>query len=157
MTKNKKMTLDEMLEIIGNAELRAEKYTFSEIDIIREAFNGIKAALEKEKWISVTERLPEKEGEYLVVKHLVVKAKKINDYIIDIAKWSSENEFNNGFHKAFEVLAWRPLPEYHREKSITEIEEWLSSFNTESATECFTAVQRLKESLNDRLDEGNTR
>lgn len=24
---------------------------------------------------------------------------------------------------------------------------WLSSFNTDSATECFTAVQRLKESL----------
>lgn len=25
---------------------------------------------------------------------------------------------------------------------------WLSTFNTDSATECFTAVQRLKESLN---------
>lgn len=34
------------------------------------------------------------------------------------------------------------------------LKEWLSSFNTDSATECFTAVQRLKESLNDRLDEG---
>ena len=31
-------------------------------------------------------------------------------------------------------------------------EDWLSTFNTESATECFTAVQRLKESVNDRLD-----
>jgi len=152
MTKNKKMTLDEMLEIIGNAELRAEKYTFSEIDIIREAFNGIKAALEKEKWIHVTERLPEKEGKYLVVKDY-----KPNDYIIDIAEWSNEFEFNNGFYRVMKVLAWRPLPEYHREKNITGIEEWLSTFNTDSATECFTAVQRLKESVNDRLDEGNTR
>lgn len=38
----------------------------------------------------------------------------------------------------------------------TPLKEWLSSFNTDSATECFTAVQRLKESVNDRLDEGNT-
>ncbi len=30
----------------------------------------------------------------------------------------------------------------------TPLKEWLSSFNTDSATECFTAVQRLKESLN---------
>ncbi len=31
----------------------------------------------------------------------------------------------------------------------TPLKEWLLSFNTDSATECFTAVQRLKEeSLN---------
>ena len=36
----------------------------------------------------------------------------------------------------------------------TPLKEWLLSFNTDSATECFTAVQSLKESLNDRLDEG---
>lgn len=35
--------------------------------------------------------------------------------------------------------------------------DWLSTFNTDSATECFTAVQRLKESVNACLDEGNTR
>ena len=29
----------------------------------------------------------------------------------------------------------------------TPLKEWLSSFNTDSATECFTAVQRLKESV----------
>lgn len=46
-----------------------------------------------------------------------------------------------------------------REKIADSIplKKWLSSFNTNSATECFTAVQRLKESVNDRLDEGNTR
>lgn len=31
-------------------------------------------------------------------------------------------------------------------------EEWLSSFNTESATCCFTAVQQLKEKLNGQMD-----
>jgi hypothetical protein len=31
----------------------------------------------------------------------------------------------------------------------TPLKEWLQTFNTESATECYTAVQRLKEeSLN---------
>ena len=29
------------------------------------------------------------------------------------------------------------------------IEDWLSTFNTESATECFTAVQQLKEKIYD--------
>lgn len=28
-------------------------------------------------------------------------------------------------------------------------EDWLSTFNTESATECFTAVQQLKEKIYD--------
>lgn len=31
-------------------------------------------------------------------------------------------------------------------------EEWLSSFNTESATCCFTAVQQLQEKLNGKMD-----
>lgn len=29
----------------------------------------------------------------------------------------------------------------------TPLKEWLSTFNTESATACYTAVQRLKESI----------
>lgn len=32
------------------------------------------------------------------------------------------------------------------------IKYWLSSFNTESATCCFTAVQQLKEKLNGQMD-----
>lgn len=31
-----------------------------------------------------------------------------------------------------------------------DIHEWLSSFNTESATACFTAVQELKKRLEDK-------
>ena len=34
----------------------------------------------------------------------------------------------------------------------TSFEEWLSSFNTESATCCFTAVQQLKKKLDERKD-----
>lgn len=33
-----------------------------------------------------------------------------------------------------------------------QIKSWLSSFNTDSATECFTAVQELKEKLNGQMD-----
>jgi hypothetical protein len=29
------------------------------------------------------------------------------------------------------------------------IKDWLSTFNTDSATECFTAVQQLKERVNE--------
>ncbi|MBO7696772.1 MAG: hypothetical protein J6T10_29445 [Methanobrevibacter sp.] len=31
----------------------------------------------------------------------------------------------------------------------TPLKEWLQTFNTDSATECFTAIQRLKESLDE--------
>lgn len=34
----------------------------------------------------------------------------------------------------------------------TSFEEWLSTFNTDSATECFTAVQELKKRLEDDTD-----
>lgn len=36
--------------------------------------------------------------------------------------------------------------------SDAQIKSWLSSFNTESATCCFTAVQQLKEKLNGQMD-----
>ena len=32
-------------------------------------------------------------------------------------------------------------------KTDVSVKEWLESFNTESATECFTAVQRLKDEV----------
>lgn len=34
----------------------------------------------------------------------------------------------------------------------TWLASWLSSFNTDSATECFIAVQQLKEKLNGQMD-----
>lgn len=39
----------------------------------------------------------------------------------------------------------RALLQYFNKPKL--IKEWLSTFNTDSATECFTAVQRLKESI----------
>lgn len=37
-------------------------------------------------------------------------------------------------------------------KECTPLKEWLSTFNTDSATACYTAVQRLKESVNENSD-----
>ena len=39
-----------------------------------------------------------------------------------------------------------------KNKIDKDIKDWLNSFNTDSATECFTAVQQLKEKMNERKD-----
>ena len=38
----------------------------------------------------------------------------------------------------------------HAVRHGTSLKDWLSTFNTDSATACYTAVQRLKESVNDK-------
>jgi abortive infection bacteriophage resistance protein len=37
-----------------------------------------------------------------------------------------------------------------QKRDKVRMKNWLSTFNTDSATECFTAVQRLKEKINDK-------
>ena len=52
---------------------------------------------------------------------------------------------------AVDLRSWQlaiTLEEIEQLPSVTpSIKEWLSSFNTDSATDCFTAVQRLKEAV----------
>ena len=63
------------------------------------------------EWISVDERLPEKDGVYLVTLEYVEERAIV--YEIDMAKfvYSEKDDCNNGFHKAYTVIAWQPLPE----------------------------------------------
>lgn len=61
------------------------------------------------------------------------------------------------FNGAITIDEYKELLSLIEKRDKVRAISWLSTFNTDSATECFTAVQRLKESLNDRLDEGNTR
>jgi hypothetical protein len=56
-------------------------------------------------WISVKERLPEEEGEYLVFYKY-----KENEDRVDIALFS-----RFGWHKAYEITHWTPLPEPPKE------------------------------------------
>lgn len=58
------------------------------------------------KWISVEDRLPEEEGNYLVTRD-----GNLGHSIVDIATWFKSTTANNGFHKANRVSAWMPLPE----------------------------------------------
>lgn len=58
----------------------------------------------------------------------------IPKYIYEHAKEQSED--NNDEWDAMRAIA-----------NGTPLKDWLSSFNTDSATECFTAVQELKKRL----------
>ena len=70
---------------------------------------------EADRWISVSERLPDKDGVYLVTLEYVEDSEIVNE--IDMAKfvYSEKDDCNDGFHKAYTVIAWRPLPEVYME------------------------------------------
>lgn len=78
---------------------------FDEEDV--EAFRMAIEALSTEAvqgWIPVSERLPEKNGCYLV------STTGANNYIIDIAYY-----IEGMWHKASRIKAWMPLPKPYRE------------------------------------------
>lgn len=62
----------------------------------------------EQRWIPVSEKLPDEYGEYLVTKHIIERNHK--EYISnDIAYFD-----NDGFHKADTITAWMPLPEPYK-------------------------------------------
>lgn len=69
-----------------------------------------------ERWIPVSERLPDKNGRYLVTeKYFAFDDKKHNGYS---RLYVDKIEFSGGsFHRAsyIEVIAWMPLPEPYKE------------------------------------------
>ena len=57
------------------------------------------------RWIPCSERVPDEYREYLVTKRTIGwNCEEYNS--IDIAYFD-----NDGFHKAYKVIAWMPLPE----------------------------------------------
>lgn len=53
------------------------------------------------------------------------------------------------FDGVISVDEYRELLSLIEKRDKVNISNWLSTFNTESATECFTAVQQLKERMNE--------
>ena len=76
-----------------------------------------------------------------------------------VIKISDEEAIVRMMHKAkyythmgnYEEASVYSLAIYALENQV-QIKSWLSSFSTDSATECFTAVQELKEKLNGQMD-----
>lgn len=73
------------------------------------------------EWIPVTERLPDKDGEYLVTK----KLRYFGKTKIDVACWllALIEDGNNGFYTNDQVIAWMPLPKAYKEEPIENTEK----------------------------------
>ena len=73
--------------------------------------NGELNAQPELRWIPVSERLPDVDGEYLITKKCFGWDCK-EYYESDIAWYGKKG----GWHKADEVIAWMPLPEPYSER-----------------------------------------
>lgn len=83
---------------------------------------------EADKWIPVSERLPEDDGQYLVTREEYIPSSSEYrtfdtdgaphwEIVVDLARFEGNfnrahnyENHNNGFNKAYKVLAWKPLP-----------------------------------------------
>ena len=83
------------------------------------AINMLPSAQKRGEWIPCSERLPEKNSEYLVTKvdHIT------DDSLLDIAVYCDWIQNNNGFYKADEVIAWMPLPKPYSGADMREVKE----------------------------------
>ena len=94
-----------------------------EVPFYRELFEEIKnlgGQNMEQRWIPVTERLPEEpeeniyfEGKYLEL-YLVTERRAAYPFR---AFWNGKN-FTDGWHK-LDVTAWMPLPEVYQEQAVT--------------------------------------
>lgn len=64
-------------------------------------------ALEKQRWIPCSERLPEENGYYLATIEIGLK-------IVDVVYFNTTSGF--GFFMADMITAWMPLPEPYRKE-----------------------------------------
>lgn len=119
---------------------------------------------EQTRWIPCSEMLP-KADEYIgdVAKYYLVQ----NEYGDILVARYTHGEYWEQIYQlkpiADKIIAWMPLPQPYKidsewgsignntdlETVPTNLQDWLSTFNTDSATECYTAVQRLKERMNE--------
>ena len=94
------MTREEAIDILfGVIQANSEEEN--------EALDMAIEALEQTQWIPCSERLPKIEE-----NPVLVTTDGSNGDVIDIALYMSD-----GWHKASEVLAWKPLPEPYRKEN----------------------------------------
>ena len=96
------MTEQEASNILDEWDVNFGDYTADEI---AEAFDMAFKALERSRWIPTTDRLPEKDGKYLVTDM---------DGNVYISKFYTKR---NMFDYATGIIAWMPLPEPYRAES----------------------------------------
>ena len=107
----------------GEYELGLQNQWQSDVD----ALNGLPSAQPEQRWIPVSERLPEEYGEFLVTMTEKAKAKDLGFDIDEtyIRKmrynsngWQLPRHIPSWINEAVkdEVLAWMPLPELYQEE-----------------------------------------
>jgi len=82
------------------------------------------------------------------VKEKITNAKPSSS----LTDWLTENMTEEEIQKMqdLEQVQLEKAYELGKTEMQTSFEEWLSSFNTESAPQCFNAVQELKKKLEDK-------
>lgn len=112
------------LSFLRNWE-RVKDYSWGERNIIKATINEIESlpsAQPEPQWIPVSERLPEKYGNYLISIHGEDEPDIGTINPNDKRGWSLCDA--NGFHWASDkkliVTAWMPLPEPYRAERITD-------------------------------------
>lgn len=97
-----------------NVEKMSQRMAFLVIQELRD--NGVFVG----RWIPVSERLPEEDGQYLIT----VKYKHVNDSYEDV--YAEHGEWYNGRWDMFlfghcgeveDIIAWMPLPEPYKAES----------------------------------------
>ena len=128
MTKEQAIKLlrkDTSVDEIHRLEVELKDYD-KVTDKIQEACDMGVEAIEKQTWISVEDRLPEEEGQYIVTTKFGIKISSFSNNLYKIDKYDFEDykgKQRKGFYNYdseygyFEqdVLAWMPMPEPYKE------------------------------------------
>ena len=105
-------------EYLANYQKIAEKYRQ-----IADWLKELKQLKEQTRWIPVSERLPEEDGQYLIT----VKYKHVNDSYEDV--YAEQGEWYDGRWDMFcfghcgeveEIIAWMPLPAPYKPQAERE-------------------------------------
>ena len=105
-------------EYLANYQKTAEKYRQ-----IADWLKELKQLKEQTRWIPVSERLPEEDGQYLIT----VKYKHVNDSYEDV--YAEHGEWHDGRWDMFcfghcgeveEIIAWMPLPAPYKPQAERE-------------------------------------